>query len=353
MRTLVFAATLLPLVAGCIHLPPDVAAVVREADRPARNNFVPELPPARAADDGRPSGSGTWRVEADAERGAGTLLFKGIPVRSGQVLVSEQGSARGMFLSLLVADSSPWVHTGILVVEDGRPVVYEANGRLRPSFGSAPLTRNVIGGVRRLDFDSFLEQNRFVALYDPPAGTDRDLIGRFARDSFMNGLAFDPYFDRGDPSTVYCSEFTALALAAGSAPPAGTSPMNPNASVAVILAWLGITTPDIIPPAALIADGNRVGLFSRRDSPAQVQAWFAVKAELHRRFTPEQKLGNVLSFSPLRGFRFQPEVAAFMAAANTAATDWSDLPPGEIDQRVRALATVELGPFQPAQVTLD
>jgi len=298
-----------------------------------------------------PATFATWQVEAVADEGE--VNFAGIPVRSGQIVVSEQGSANSLFLALLVAEDRPYVHSGIVVVEDGRPVVYEANGRMQPSLRTQPLTQNVVGGVRRLDLQTFLENNRFVAIYDPPPGADRERIARYARESFMERLPFDAWFDRTDPSKVYCSEFTALALAAGGVALQGTSPMNPNDSVTVILAWLGITTPDIIPPAAIVADSSRVGLFSRRDSPAQVEAWFAVKAELHRRFTRDQKLGNVLYLPPLGGLKFQPPVAAFMAATNAAAADWDDLAPEEIDRRVRALAARELGPFEPARVALD
>jgi hypothetical protein len=44
----IMALALLPL-AGCIHLPAEVAAVVREYDPPALNNFRPEPLPERTA----------------------------------------------------------------------------------------------------------------------------------------------------------------------------------------------------------------------------------------------------------------------------------------------------------------
>lgn len=49
VRTLAITALLLSLLAGCIHLPAEVAAVVRESDPPALNNFLPEAPPVTAA----------------------------------------------------------------------------------------------------------------------------------------------------------------------------------------------------------------------------------------------------------------------------------------------------------------
>lgn len=295
-----------------------------------------------------PDAFGTWQVEADPAESA--VTYEGIPVHTGQVIVSEQGSPNSLFLSLLVGENHPYVHSGIIVVENGSPWVYEANGRIQPSFGGSPLTHQVTGGMRRIGLGTFLVQNRFIAIYEPPPGSDPERIGSFARESYLAGLPFDAWFDRSDPSKVYCSEFTALALAAGGAAPPQVAPMSGNESVGVILDWLEITTPDIIPPASLVAGANRVGLFSRPDSPAQVEAWFAVKAELHRRFTPDQKLGNVLYFPPVGGLRFQPEVRAFMAEARESAAGWSGLPPAEIGARVRELATRELGPFRAAGV---
>ena len=53
MRTLLLMA-LVALLAGCIHLPPEVAAVVEQADPPGRNHFRPDPPAERAADNAGP-----------------------------------------------------------------------------------------------------------------------------------------------------------------------------------------------------------------------------------------------------------------------------------------------------------
>jgi hypothetical protein len=49
VRALAITAVVLTTLTGCIQLPAEVAAVVRESDPPALNNFLPETPPARAA----------------------------------------------------------------------------------------------------------------------------------------------------------------------------------------------------------------------------------------------------------------------------------------------------------------
>ena len=292
-----------------------------------------------------PNAFRTWQIDMQPDES--TVLFRGIPVRTGQIVASEQGSAQSIFLSLLVADSSPFVHTGILAVENGIPVLYEANGQIQPSFRGGPPTRHIAGGLRRVTLESFLTRQRFVAIYDPPVGADRQRIGAFTRESLAAGLPFDSYFNREDPSKVYCSEFTALALAAGGVSARRASLVNANESVGIIMDWLEITTPDIIPAGAIIADGSRVALFSRLHTPAQITAYFDVKAELHRRFTPDQKMGNILRFSTLGGLKFQPEVQAYLRAVNDASAGWEHLSPTSIDQRVRAIAAERLGPFDP------
>lgn len=299
-----------------------------------------------------PGAFATWQVDAPTALAPGTIDFHGVPVHTGQILVSEQGSPNSVFLSLLVAENRPFVHSAIVVVEDGRPVVYEANGRLQPSWPGRPLTRNVVGGVRREDLATFLLNNRYVALYEPPPAMDPAKVAAYARDSLLRRVPFDPWFDGSDASRLYCSEFVALALGAGGLARPPTLPMTSNASVRVILDWLAISSPEVIPPAEIVAGWQRVALFSRPDAPGQVAAWFAVKAELHRRFTPDQKLGNVLGFTPFRGLAFRPEVAAFIGAAADAAAGWEALPPAERAARVRTLADRYLGSFEPSPLAM-
>ena len=71
----------------------------------------------------------TWQSEPAARIAAAdpdapdSIDFHGIPVRSGQIVVSEQGSPLGLLMSLLSADASPWIHAGIISIEAGVPYV--------------------------------------------------------------------------------------------------------------------------------------------------------------------------------------------------------------------------------------
>ena len=300
-----------------------------------------------------PAGFATWDIEPDALASEPEVVFHGIPLRSGQIVASEQGSPQSLFLSLLVAEPSPWVHTGILVVEDGVPWLYETQGQVRPSFRGPP-NRNIGGGVRRVSLESFLRLQRFVGIYEPPDGVDLATVAAFARARHAERTPFDAYFDLDDSSKLYCGELTSLALTAGGAPARQLSAMNPNQSVGVITAWLEITTDTIIPAGNVVADARRVALISERHSPAQVEAYFAARIELQRRFTPEQKLGNVLSFSPVRLLRFRPGIQAYLDAVDKAAQGWDGLPAAEIDERVRGMARQLFGAYaQPGQRVVE
>ncbi|MEO7386122.1 MAG: hypothetical protein ABIX37_04225, partial [Gammaproteobacteria bacterium] len=143
-----------------------------------------------------PGGFSTWQVEATAP--PSSVSLQGIPVRTGQILVSEQGTPNSLFLALLVGEDRRYVHSAIVVVEDGSPMVYEANGHIQPALGNRPLTQRVVGGMRRMELATFLNRNSMVALYDPPPGADGERIGRFAQESLAAGLPFDALFDGSD-----------------------------------------------------------------------------------------------------------------------------------------------------------
>jgi hypothetical protein len=291
----------------------------------------------------------SWQVETPiAARPVtatpGSIDFHGIPLRDGQLVVSEQGSPLGLLMALLVDDAAPWIHAGIISIEDGVPWLYESNGQLQPAW-SGPPTATVSGGMRRMTLEWFVANQTWIAIYDPPAGADPAKIVAFARQSHAQHIPFDAYFDLGDASRMYCTEFVALALASADAPPVRSAALSPNRSIRVIADWLQLRADKVIPAGALIEHGERVALISKGHSPAQTSAWFALRQELHRRFTPDQKVGNVLSFSPISGLDFQPPVRDLIRSVDVAARDWSNLAETEIDAHVRRIAGERLGPY--------
>ena len=76
-----------------------------------------------------------------------------------------------------------------------------------------------------------------------------------------------------------------------------------------------VHAPAIVTAGSLTEGAERVALISRRLSAREVQAYFAAKRELHRRFTDDQKLGNIWYWS-WRGLQLRPQVEAFLEASS-------------------------------------
>lgn len=345
---------------GCLLPPPAVRDAMHEALPPAPNHFRP-APAVALADRFVPAGPAATSAAAPAHGrwppSRGGLLRRRLPPagadrpppfvpRPGQLVASEQGSAQGLFLSLFAAEPHDFVHTGIVVTDPDGTFVYETNGFLRAEIGGTPADR-VAGGVRRVPWEDFARDQRFVAVFDPPAGLDVGRTVDYLRGQL--GTPFDLRFDPRDDAALYCSELTAKALAAGGFDPALAS-FNANPSLRTVRDWLGIDADGLYVPPAITGTGPPVALISRWHSRRQIHAYFAAKRELHRRFTADQPVGNVLGYSPWRGLRLRPAVQGFLAAVDAAAAGWpeADAPDrAALGARVAALARRHLGDFGP------
>jgi hypothetical protein len=83
----------------------------------------------------------------------------------------------------------------------------------------------------------------------------------------------------------------------------------------VALDWLKVQAPAIVTAGSLTEGAERVALISERLSAREVEAYFAAKRELHRRFTDDQKLGNIWVWS-WRGLQLRPQIEAFLEASS-------------------------------------
>ena len=149
--------------------------------------------------------------------------WRRLPVETGQIIMNEHPGATSLFLSLTAQRFAPYVHAGIVVMEEGRPYVYESMGIILPLPWRTP-NQSVGGGVRRVSLDTFLLRGGIVAIYSPDPAIDRTALAEFARARLREKKPFDGHYDASDPSKYYCVEFVARALeAAGcTAPGAGT-----------------------------------------------------------------------------------------------------------------------------------
>ena len=303
MRRSLLVACLLASVAGCTHLPPSQYRTF-------------DISPGPAAE----------------------LDYRGIPLRSGQIIVSDQGSRLGFFVSLLGERFEPWIHSGVVAIEEREPFVYEAMGDIGP-YLSGPPSDATKGRIRRTSLATYLARQRIAAIYDPPLGVDASRVVEFARAQFLARTPFDPYFDDRDRQKLYCTELVAAALEHGGALPIVPVRFSQNSSITVVREWLKMDSDSIVLAGSLVADSHRVALLSPRFSSGEIAAFFAVKRELHRRFTNDQRLGFLFQWG-LTGVGFRQQVAQFVADGMAEGQVHGS---GEIDTVVRQIADRMLG----------
>ncbi len=271
-----------------------------------------------------------------------TANYLGAPLSSGQIVVSESGGPFSFLFSLFPTRFSPFVHTGILVIEDGIPYVYEARGRIKLRPGTVP-TDTIKGHIKRRKLDWFLRLQNYTSIYNPPEGTVPEKITNFVREQYAAKRPFDPYFNADDRELVYCTEFVALALEAGGALPVPLTPIRTNASLAVVLKWLKISASGFILADSMIGPERHVATFSRRLTPKKLRLYQAAKRELHARFTNDQRLGNVFLWTDNR-LKFRREVKFFFKRVARLYPDENDISMEAANSAVHTLANLMFGP---------
>lgn len=269
----------------------------------------------------------------------------GFPLQTGQIVVSESSAPINLIYLLLYPEFSTFVHVGILEVTKEGHFVYDAGGTYKLGGGAAPPTDNVSGYVKKSSFSDFLEDvGGTVSIYAPPVGIDLDAVIAYAKQQVAGHTPFDAYFNYTDHSRLYCAEFVAQALEAGGVYPYSTVPIKPNASMRVVLDWLKVRDEKILPVYQLLKANNWVGTLSKTDTLTELEVDRAVKYELYRRFTPDQKLGNVLDWGGL-GVELQHPIIQFRQAAFTSFDKQKLYTVADIGKKVSQLADVYLGDF--------
>jgi hypothetical protein len=245
--------------------------------------------------------------------------WKGLPLETGQIIVTEHPGGTSLFLSLAARDFVPYLHIGLIAIEDEQPYVYEAMGAMLPMPWARP-TAHMGGGVQRVTLDSFLARGGITAIYAPPSTADRRVLAEFARGAWREYVPFDSRYDASDASKYYCVEFVARALEAAGVARIRPTPVTRNASMQVAMDWLDIRTDELLLAGTVIANERRVALISRGLSVPQIERYFALKRELHRRFTLDQRLGSVV-FWHRQKLRLRPRVDEYYETGILERTD--------------------------------
>lgn len=276
----------------------------------------------------------------------------GLPLQTGQIVVTESPVPINIIYLFLYPEYSPFIHVGIIEVEGNDAFVYEASGVYTLGFGGKPPTDNVSGHVRRITLDDYLRETGGTAtFYNAPAGLNIGKMLQYARSHAELKTPFDPYFNYSDRSKLYCSEFVAAAFEAGDTSTYRTVPMKLNRSMQVIMNWLKVTDKNILPVYQLVARSHWIGTISQNYTLTELKVDRAIKAELYQRFTADQKLGNVLAWGTM-DVAFQPAVTAFRQAAFAAFDKNKAYPADYVLSEVKRLADIHLGQFNSAKVAI-
>jgi hypothetical protein len=296
--------------------------------------------------DVRPATTGASSTSSASE---GTT-YLGLPLRTGQIVFTESPDATSFVFSLVPAKFFDFTHAAIVSVEDGEAYVYEVSGEIVTLPLHERVMDNVAGEVHRRPFYEHVAPNLYAEVYDPPAGVDGTKVAAFARAEWQKKTPFDATFDYDDHSKLFCTELVALALEAGGAPKVALQPTNTNPSLRTGMKWLGVPLETALPAGVFLDPARYVGALGQFPSRAAAYAYFEAKREIHRRFTPDQRLGFVFTLHGTGKVDMRPEISNFAVKAIHLfdATDAKDLPaPGDprIRAAVRALATNMFGPF--------
>lgn len=271
---------------------------------------------------------------------AGTIDFHGIPLRSGQIIVSNRNTALNLIVTLTDTEHQSYAHAGIISIEQGKPYVYHATVQLRLLFRSSPtdLTKGVI---ERWPLMKFLDETMVVAIYDPPSLAIGKSMSEYAIRSRKERLPYDPVFDEVDRSKVYCSEFVVSALEASGTRPIPVRPRRSHPSIDIIYEWLSIKAKGHYFVSDLVDENRLVALLSERLTRQQIDLYIGLRAELFRRFTPDQKIGNMISWTGF-GVKLLPDVERFIQRGISG--DFRAPRPGEAQQDwIMALADEVFG----------
>ena len=267
--------------------------------------------------------------------------FYDMPLASGQIIMTGSKAPTDILLGVMPQEFSPYIHLGIVMIDDGVAYVYDETGD--PSLNldpEVPPTSTIVGKVRRVRFERFVQRYFYAEVFEP-AGADRAKVAEFARYHLANETPFDPYFDYSDDTAFFCAEFVARGIEYGGGNLANIQPNRPNRSVGVVMDWLGVPQ-ETIATASLVDQDNPVMRLSSR-SDSEILALNAVKREIHRRFTADQTIGNLFRWDGLRPMLRINGQRLLDRSLKRA----QRLPPDQqlIEAEVRAIAEELYGPF--------
>lgn len=271
--------------------------------------------------------------------------YLGLPLKSGQVVLGEAPGAYSFLFGLGPAEYANFTHAAILVLEEGRAYVYEMTGEYR-GFGLEDTpTDGIEGFCRRQTLEEYAQGNLYVEIYDPPPEVDLAKVTAFAKATFVKQPEFDAYLDYSEHEKLFCTEFVQQALEAGGAGPAKLRPIRQHPRLQRLLEWFKVERNWALPAASFADESRWRASLGQLPCRTTAYAYFAAKAEISRRFTDDQELGNVFRMEGIADIRLRDEVLLFINRAMRLfpITPGRRVPLETIEARVRVLAEEMFG----------
>ncbi len=275
----------------------------------------------------------------------GNAASRNFAPRNAQIILTESGGPISALLALIPDEFYPFSHSGIIAVEDGKAYVYEARGAYKMGTGRpAADWFKKESGIRRTSLKQYVEREGYAVVYDPPPGVDAKQVIAFAQQRYQAGTPFDPYFDFRTGNRLYCAEFVSDALRTGGWKGMSPVPNRSNPSLQAVLNWWGIKAKSTLPVGSLVSGLHKAKELGDQGARTNAIVFNAFKKEIYRRFTPNQKLGNIFKFDG--DLEFRPAVRKLLV--NAEVTLEPHAPALTLDlanSRVKALATRMFGPL--------
>jgi hypothetical protein len=274
--------------------------------------------------------------------------YNGLPIRSGQLVLTESPDATSYVFVLIPKKFYAFTHAAVISVEDGEPWVYDVTGEVKTFPFKKRLMDNVTGKMYRRRLFEYVAPNLYAEIFDPPPGADGEKVAAFVRQKYKEGIEFDSYFDFHDHKRLFCSELVAMAIESAGGPSLSPEPSNPNPSVVAGMKWLGVPPGEALPAGRFGEPARYVGALGMFQTRTAAWSYFEAKHELHRRFTMDQRLGFIFSVDSNGRIDVRPEISAFTSRAGHLFDDDPHPPePGDprIEAAVRKLAADSFGPF--------
>ncbi len=269
--------------------------------------------------------------------------YLGLPLETGQIVLAEGGNPYSLLFSLCTERYFDFTHAGIIVMEDGKPWIYEMTGEYKPGIDDRP-TDGIEGGCRRIGLEKYARGYLYLEVFDPPEGVDGLAVAAWAKKQLTDDTPFDPYFNYAEHETLFCTEYVQLALEAGGAPPIELAATQQHPSMRRLLGWLDVDQEAGLPAGLLVNAPRSIGALGSLPTLKAAQGYFAAKRELHRRFTPDQQLGNLFEMTSFSELVLRMPIMHFLARASNIIHDLDERPTfEEAQEHVRGLAAEMFG----------